>query len=188
MINLSNYLYNKVRPIIESWNEEGIYGLSFFVYTNVAWNNLPYFAISYNTEKSCNYSLPLSEERWTYAFWLQNEHEIISDEESTKIFLQWCEENNIKDVGFEDESKMYDEECRYIGKGPNGYYELLQVVVDIARRLHKEKVIMNTFKKDIPIIIHEYEYAWYSVEATRNGNPDGEASVFLEAVEKGFPE
>lgn len=188
MINLAEFLYNKIKPNIESWNEEGIYALSFFVYTNEASDNIPVLAISYNTEEDCEYSSQLSEQRWNYAFWRQEEKEIIGDEESTSILLQWYKENGIKNIGYEDEALMYDADYNYIGKGPNGYYELLQIVSNVAKSLHDNKVIINTFKREIPIIIHDLEYSWNSEEATQNGNPNGIADIFLEVLHQGFPE
>ena len=83
---------------------------------------------------------------------------------------------------------MYDDDYNYIGKGPNGYYELLQIVSNVAKRLHDNKVISNTFKREIPIIIHDSEYSWFSEEATKNGNPNGIADIFLEALRQEFPE
>ncbi|MBT2659218.1 hypothetical protein J7E81_29140 [Bacillus sp. ISL-18] len=106
MIDLTDYLYNKIEPIIESWDDEGIYALSFFVHTNEALENIPTFAISYNTEEDCEHSSQLSGQRWNYAFWRQDEIEIIGDEESTTILLQWYKENGIKDIGYEDETLM----------------------------------------------------------------------------------
>lgn len=182
MINLNEYLYNKIRPIIEGWDEAGIYAISFFVYTNEISDNIPSFAISYNTEEDCGHSSQLSEERWNYAFWRQEESEVIGDEESTNVLLQWYEENNIKNIGQENEEQMYDDDGNYIGKGPNGYYELLQVVADVAKKLHDEKIILNAFKREIPIIIHGLEYAWYELEATKNGNPNGLIDMFLKTM------
>ena len=34
MIDVEEYLYDKVKPIMETWNEDGIYAISFFVYSN----------------------------------------------------------------------------------------------------------------------------------------------------------
>lgn len=184
--NILEYLFFKVKPIIESWNENGIYAISFFVHTNEASNNIPYFAISYNTEEDCNHRPQLSEERWNYAYWRQDEKEIISDEESTNVLLQWYEENYIKNIGQEDEELMCDDECHYIGKGPSGKYELIQVITDLSKRLHDEGVMVNTFKRDIPIIIHDLEYAWYELEATKMGNPDGLVDMFLESISNMF--
>ena len=54
MIDISEKLYNAVKSIIDSWQEEGIYAISFFVYSNEAYeyngfSNVSSFAISYNT-------------------------------------------------------------------------------------------------------------------------------------------
>lgn len=186
MINLKSYLFEKIKPIIENWDEESIYAISFFVHENMINSSIPTFSISYNTEGDCDNASLLSEERWNYAFWRQDEIEIIGDEASTNILLQWYQENNIKDVGYEDEDSMYDEDSEYIGKGPNGYYDLLKVVADVAKELHEQKIIINTFKRELPILIHDLEYAWYIKDITREGNPNGEAQNFIEFLEENF--
>lgn len=53
----------------------------------------------------------------------------------------------LKNIGFEDEDAMYDDEGEYIGKGPTGYYELAQVVSEVAKELREQQVITNTLKK-----------------------------------------
>lgn len=179
MVNLAEYIFKKIPPIIQGWDEDSIYAISFFVHTNEATDNIPYFAISYNTEKDCGHCSEISEERWNYAFWRQDECEIIGDEESTNLLMKWFEENNIINIGQEDETQMYDENGNYIGKGPTGIYELIQVISDVAKRLHDEKIILNTFGKEIPIVIHDLEYAWYELEATQRANPNGITDMFL---------
>ncbi len=110
-------------------------------------NSIPTFSISYNTEADCDDTSVLSEERWNYAFWRQDEIEVIGGEASTATLLQWYEDNGIENIGFEDEDAMYDDEGEYIGKGPTGYYELAQVVSEVAKELREQQVISNTFKK-----------------------------------------
>lgn len=39
-----------------------------------------------------------------------------------KILFDWYKENGIDDIGYEDQNTCYDNEMRYIGKGPVGYY------------------------------------------------------------------
>ena len=73
MIDISEKLYNAVKSIIDSWQEEGIYAISFFVYSNEAYeyngfSNVSSFAISYNTEEDCKGAGQYDEERWNYAF------------------------------------------------------------------------------------------------------------------------
>ena len=198
-MDLESYLYEKVLPVIQSWEDENIYAISFFVYYNElneynGYSNFPEFTICYNTENNCNHAPQLSEERWNFAFWEQDTIPIIEPEnngnsanEGAKVLFDWYKENGIENIGFEDEDAMYDEEMNYIGKGPVGYYELLCVVSNVARRLQIEGKISAQFG-NIPIIVHDYEYPWYIEEATKNANPNGEATTFLKAWKQGFPE
>ena len=195
MIDLQTYLQKKLRDIISNWNEEGIYAISFLVYANQAYtyneyNNITVFSVSYNTENDCNNASKLSEERWNYAFWRQNETPVFngnSKDEGTKILFNWYKENGIENIGYEDSSACYDNKMKYIGKGPIGYYEVLQEIAAVAKNLQNSGFIRKKFGAPIPIIIHDLEYSWYVIEANKIANPNGEANVFLTAMkELGF--
>lgn len=197
MIDLQTYLENKLRDIISAWDEDDIYAISFFVYSNEAYeyngySNVTKFSVSYNTENACNGAGKLSEERWNYAFWHQYETPIIdvdSENKGIKILFDWYKENGIDNIGYEDYNACYDDEMRYIGKGPVGYYELLSEITDVAKRLQDSGFIKNKFGKPIPIIIHDLEYTWYVIEATKKVNTNGEADVFFATMKKlGFIE
>ena len=197
MIDLQAYLENKLRDIISAWNENDIYAISFFVYSNEAheyngYSNVTKFSVSYNTENDCNGAGELSEERWNYAFWRQDETPIIDDDnenEGIKILFDWYMENSIDNIGYEDYNACYDDEMRYIGKGPVGYYELLSEITAVAKRLQDSGFIKNKFGAPIPIIIHDLDYTWYVIEATKNAKHNGEADAFLATMKKiGIPE
>lgn len=197
MIDLQAFLENKLRDIISAWNENDIYAISFFVYSNEAYeyngySNVTKFSVSYNTENDCNGAGELSEERWNYAYWRQDETPIIDDDnenEGIKILFDWYRENSIDNIGYEDYDVCYDDEMRYIGKGPVGYYELLSEITAVAKRLQDSGFIKDKFGAPIPIIIHDLEYPWYIIEATKKANPNGEADMFLSAMnELGFVE
>lgn len=191
MINISEKLYNTVKQIISSWSEDGIYAISFFVYSNEEYkyngfSNVSSFAVSYNTEEDCENAGQYDEERWNYAFWRQNETPVIDPEtpnELTDLLFDWYSENGVTNIGEEDED-CYDEDCNYIGKGPSGHYELLTLVCEVAKRLQEESFIEQKFGRRLPIIIHGLEYAWYDIEATQNANIHGEADTFLKAMEE----
>ena len=194
MIDLKNFLENKICNIISTWIEDNIYAISFFVYSNESYeyngySNITQFHISYNTESDCNGADELSEERWNYAYWRQNETPIIEvdeENEGIKLLFSWYKENGIYNIGYEDVN-CYDEKMRYIGKGPVGYYELLNEITSVAKKLQENGYIKKMFGKQIPIIIHDLEYPWYIIEATKIANPNGEADVFLNAMkELGF--
>ena len=198
MINFEEYLYERVKPIIENWNDPGIYAISFYVYSNGAftyqhYNNISEFAISYNTEednkKFANPYASENEVRWNYAFWRQNTTHIIDPNEEgnegIRMLFQWYSENGIENIGFNSDESQYDENYQYIGKGPGGYYELLTAVSNVARKLQLDEFIREKFGA-IPIIIHGLEYNHLVYSATENANPNGEAADFLKALETCF--
>lgn len=189
MGNIIEKLYSKVKSIMDTWCEDGIYAISFFVYSNESYEyrefqNVSYFAISYNTEEDCEGAGPYDEERWNYAFWRQDESPIINPyepNELTDLLFDWYKENGITNIGEEDED-CYDEDFNYIGKGPVGHYELLTMVAEVAKRLQQEGYTEQKFGKKLPIIIHGLEYAWFDIEATKNANTNGEANDFLKFI------
>lgn len=179
IVNISEQLYQKIKSIINTWDENDIYAISFFVYSNEAYeyngiNNVSYFAISYNTETDCVGAGQYDEKRWNYAFWRQDETPIINPDEPGKLIdslFDWYKENGIDNIGAEDEN-CYDENCNYIGKGPVGHYELLQFASEVAKRLQQEGAIEQKFGRKLPIIIHGLEYAWYDIEATKKSKSE----------------
>ena len=191
MIDIEKYLYKQVKSILSDWDDQSIYAISFCVESNEAkeyggYSNVTDFVISYNTEADCEEADELSEGRWNYAFWRQNEHPIIDTYEKNQgaqILFEWYKENGIKNIGYEDEN-CYDADFKYIGKGPVGHYELLTIVSNVARSLQEELFLKNKFGKSIPIIVHGLEYAWYDIQATRNANPNVEADLFFKAMSK----
>ena len=140
-------------------------------------------------KKNCGDTSAYGEERWNYAFWRQSTTHIINPHESNnegmENLFQWYIANGIVNIGYEDFDNAYDENMRYIGKGPIGYYELLTLVSYVARQLQIEGFVSKRYGH-IPIIIHGLEYCWYVEEATAQANPNGEADVFLEAVKRNF--
>lgn len=190
MVDLQGYLEKKICEIISAWNEDDIYAISFFVYANESYeyggvSNVTTFSVGYNTESDCNGAGELSEERWNYAFWRQDDTPVIEAEdenEGMKILFDWYRENGINNIGYEDYQSCYDSEMRYVGKGPVGYYELLSEVTVVAEKLQKYGFIKNKFGKSVPIIIHDLEYPWYIIKATKTANPGGEANAFLAAM------
>ena len=191
MINITEKIYAKAKAIIETWSEPDIYAISFFVYSNESYeykdfSNVSSFAISYNTESDCEGADLYDEERWNYAFWRQDENPIIDPyepDELTDLLFEWYKENGITNIGEEDED-CYDENCNYIGKGPVGHYELLQIVSEVAKKLQQESFVEKHFGKKLPIIIHGLEYAWYDIEATQKANLSGEADTFVKAMKE----
>ena len=191
-MDFENILYEKVKSEILKWNEADIYAISFFVYSNEAFtyrnfSNVTMWSVSYNTEADCGHAGEMDEERRNYAFWRHNEVPIIDVETPnayTELLFDWYAARGITNVGYEDENNMFDEEMRYIGKGPVGEYELCGIAADIALRLQTEGLIESHFGRRLPILIHGLEYPWYNIEATRKANSHVEADTFITALQR----
>ena len=56
---------------------------------------------------------------------------------------------------------------------------LKKIVTDFAKELQEQGCLKERFKKDIPIIIHDYEYSKEYLNATRKCNVNGEADDFF---------
>lgn len=193
MTDIKSIIYNKIKPTISDWNDNGIYAISFFVYSNEdykykGFENVSSFAVSYNTEEFCEGAGKYDEERWNYAFWSQDETMIIDPDhpdETINALYNWYEENGITDIGYEDDEINLEENLDYNDKGPKGHYELLCIASEVANMLQSEGFVKAKFGKPIPIIVHGLEYEWYDIEATKKANPNNEAKDFLKAVKKG---
>ena len=90
MTDLSEKLYLKIKSIMDTWCEDGVYAVSFLVCSNEAYeyrgfSNVSSFFISYNTEEDCEGTDQYSEERWNYAFWRQDETLIINPDEPNEL-------------------------------------------------------------------------------------------------------
>ncbi len=192
MIDIEKILYDKVKSEMSNWDEEGIYAISFFIYSNESfefkdYTNVSIWDISYNTEADCKGAGQFDERRWNYAFWRQNVINIIDvyePNEYTDALYKWYAEQGIENIGFEDMENMFNEKCEYIGKGPVGHYELLGIAANVAKKLQEEGFVINQFKKPIPIIIHGLECSWYDIEATQKANPNGEADTYIDAMKR----
>ncbi len=181
---LKTMLTEQIRRIITDWPVADQYAISFFVYTNDCYvygpyTNVAYFSISYNTESFLDSDDP--EERWNFAFWPHTVTPIIDPDDptpATHALFRWYAELGLKNIGVEDTAHAYDH-GRYIGTGPEGLPQLLAMITDIARELQESGFIEDKFGRQMPILIHDLEYTWYTVEATKQANVHGEADQFL---------
>lgn len=86
-MNFEAYLYNRVLPVIQNWNEKDIYAISFFVYSNEAYcfkdiSNVSEFCIAYCTEEGCGHAPLFSGERWNLALCREGETYIIRPDDA----------------------------------------------------------------------------------------------------------
>lgn len=178
MTKLEDFLYHTTKEIMSTWEEQDIYAVSFFVYSNEmfhfgGYDNVSTFAISYNTEADCGNAGPHTEKRWNYAFWRQDEWRIIEPDENSmgmQLLFEWYREQGITNVGYEGVDTP---------DGPVGFPELVDLTGKVARRLQEEGFLLEKFGRPIPILIHDLEYTDCTLKATEYANPNGEAADFL---------
>lgn len=178
MTNLEKFLYDTSKEIMSTWEEQDIYAVSFFVYSNEMFrfrefDNVSTFAISYNTEADCENAGPHAEKRWNYAFWRQDEWHIIEPDENSmgmQLLFDWYQEQGITNIGYEGPDTP---------DGPVGFPELVELAAKVARLLQEEGFLREKFGRPIPIIVHDLEYADCTLKATEHANPNGEAADFL---------
>jgi len=197
-------LRERILDILDAWPAKDQYAIMFFVYPNEAYEhrgyaNIPEFQMLYRCESDLEvnhnpYFYPIGdfEARWNPAFWDHDLRMPVIDLYEPKVnadaLIDWYEAIGLEQIGYEDPDKIYgDDGVVYVGRGPNGLPELLEVVVQIARELQTDGTIEGKFGRKIPIILADFEYTWYMIEATRSANPNGEADGFIDAcVREGY--
>lgn len=202
-MEFKNMLRTRILEVLDSWPAEDQYAIMFFVYPNEAYeyrgySNIAEFLMLYRCESDIktNHN-PLframsdDEERWNPAFWDPDlQATVIGFDDPNPIadaLVDWYEALGVQDNGYEDPNTMYDSNGIYIGKGPNGLPELLQVVVEIAAELQNDGTIEAKFGRKIPIVLANFEFTWYMIRATRNANPNGEADEYIQScLRQGF--
>ena len=102
---MKNYLMKKIKEVLPKIKVDDTYVISFYLGCNEAYETIPQFAIGSNGENECNKD-PLSEDRWNYAYWIQNEIDVISDMDpsSIKKLKDWYNEVGIVNPGYVDRS------------------------------------------------------------------------------------
>lgn len=190
-------LRNRILEILDAWPVQDQYAIMFFIYPNESYeykgyHNIPEFTMLYKCESDMGSSRnPFfrasseDEERWNPAFWDYGlQQSVIRYDEPNPLadaLIDWYETIGVQDIGYENPDMAYDSSMTYIGKGPNGLSELLQLVADIAAELQSSGAIQTKFGKSIPIILADFEFTWYMVKATCHANPNGEANEYIDA-------
>lgn len=100
-------------------------------------------------------------------------------DEEYEILFNWFDQCGIENIGYEDSNDIYDEKMSYIGKGPNGYRELFEVIKLVAKEIQESDYFMKKCSKRIPIIIQELNNVYYAIDATEEVNVHGEATDYL---------
>ena len=180
-MNIIDELYPLVEEAISSisdWDIDDIYVISFFIYDYEDDPRYPTLRIGYNTisrwRSTIKDASDSDEAKWNYAFWLQNKigHIGMPDKTTADIITEW-----IKGIGLD-----YTDEEVLLMNSEDITKEFVNLCIEMAKRLHKEKSIIRKFQKSIPIIIHELEYYFQIALQTEQANPKGVADEFTKWV------
>lgn len=175
-----------------------IYALSLFICDADDDPRRPHITVGYNTEAQVagctpgperSPGFPIAtdpdEARWNYAFWLQNELEVICDEESdpsgAALVQAWA-----KDRGWwfsdEEEDRDFDSAIERV-RPLTG--EFVQIAVQVVQGLHESGELVRNFGRSVPFLIHELEY--YEQIAFQNelANPKELVRDFARWVRRG---
>ncbi len=179
---LREYLLNKIKRVIDTWDTSDIYAVSLWVQDNGDNPCEPTVTLGYNTEEhfkgEIEHAWDEVEARWNFAYWLQNcEYFFGLDEETQPIVKRWIASKGFKYYTYE-EMVLSDKE-----PNPKTYEGITQAFVNelvaIVKELHKSGFIRSKFGKDIPVLIHELEY--YEEIANQNieANPKHTVDEFV---------
>lgn len=181
--SMRSALEERIKAVMAEWDDEGIYVISLWV---TSWDDNPYEPIvilGYNTEAQVSAMTPKAssacEARWNFAFWLQNEelsfggnlHKTPGD--SPALVARW-----VRSAGFglytaqELESISLDDADEAISDGEGVTEAFYEVLVDVVRDLRSSGFIRDALGRDVPVIIHDLEYAEGIAERNIEANGD----------------
>lgn len=166
---------------------EDVYALSFWFTRDDDDSRYPKIIISYNTlshfQKSIEKASDEKEAKWNYAFWLQEDIDMIGgdNDESLAAWFKgtpWYYTDEENESAEEDDDELFDE---LIERGSAFNAAFINEIIDLTKSLFDEGFISSIFGKNIPVLIHELEYYDKPLSWTIAANPPGLADEFIAA-------
>jgi hypothetical protein len=177
MIDIADYIYTRVRKALDSISSEErheIYVVSLFVYDEDDDPRRPTLTVGFNTESNVAAAPGAEDERearWNYAFYLQNELDVLFDatrDPGGAALLRRA----IEDMGYwfpgEDDVATEVTTPWFVANA-----------VFAARRLQDDGDIARIFGRSIPVLVHEVEYYDAIAMQALAANPPGVADEFI---------
>lgn len=187
----SDMVFQKTAAALAGLSEEtrnDVYALSFWLSGGDEW--LPSLLVSYNTrqqfvKKQGETHKQDDEAKWNYAYWLQDEAELLGvDAYRNNTELQAWLENTLFAYTEEQYEALFDNDSEDKGedideKSNEFYQAFVETQIAVVQRLFAEGVIARTFGKNIPVLVHELEYYDVPLAWTERANPKDLADEFL---------
>ena len=147
------------------------YVVSFFVYDHRDDPRRPVLTIGTNTERQVarvtHTASDEAEARWNYAFWLQNDLATVGgplDPDGERLVKAAFDTDGL---WFADDD--YSDRALDIGRAMTRRF--VSECLTAAQRMHQRGVIVATFGRPIPVLVHELEYYDELVQQNRGANP-----------------
>ncbi|MCF6347932.1 MAG: hypothetical protein L3J20_06500 [Flavobacteriaceae bacterium] len=183
--------YHNFKNAIAEINDDAtkdIYALSFWYSEDEDDLRFPTILVSYNT--NAHYKEQISkassdkEAKWNFAFWSQDFIAQIGGEEDG-LLKNWFENTSYFYSEDENEEAYENDQMfeKIVEQGSEFCEDFIEEIILLTKRLFSEKIILNKFGKNIPILIHELEYGDGSTNLTLKSNPKGVADEFIEWVQ-----
>jgi hypothetical protein len=161
-----------------------VYALSFYITSEEDDGRRITVTLGYNTyhqwRASENIASSSQEAQWNYAFWIQNQEAIIGssyepiDQTGIELRQEWLKQ---KGLWYSDEEEK-DDFDRILELSDEIEQQFIQICIQVAQKLHDTNIITSSFKRHIPIIVHDLEYDDVIAIQTRKANPPGVAQEF----------
>jgi hypothetical protein len=148
----------------------------------------PRLTFSINTKSQIAYALagetqaygkPSDEDeaKWNYAFWLRQPYSTFLIPDNSPDCILWHNVCNERGIIYDDSDEFdIDAYERAVGS------LLAELAIEVAKSIHKSGVIIELFRENIPIIIHELEYHDETAKLTQLANPPSVADEFIKWV------
>lgn len=167
-----------------------IYAFSFWFYNVDDDPRYPTISVGYNIEKQYKNRIEEAsseeEAKWNYAYWMQNEIAEIGGEEEDKLYQLLQEEGLYYSDEKLDEAEENDALWeQLLAKDAKIQTLFIDMVIEIIQRLHKEGLVAAKAGKQVPILLHELEYYDLPISWTERANPKELIEEWLEFARRG---
>lgn len=162
---LYSFLKKRIIEIIQSWEIENGYAISILI------NGDADIILEYNEDKA----QPLnSKKRWNYIYWNLGNYNVLTNLEEREMFRQVLIEI--------DNQKRKDYSLNDLIDNPI----VINILIKIINEIRYEEVILNKFKKEVPILIHDLELSNISIALTKQVNEKKLIADFIKWYKNDF--
>ncbi len=195
MATFAEYLYRRLAEgllLFETPRLDDIYILSLYIDFDSGPHQVKLW-LYYNTNRHLRHAVGQGEDpeeaRWNFALWEQDyitalgltaeEYEPLADNEYHHLLTEWLKERRLYRSPEEIAALIRDDDPdRYPAWDDQVREQLLDLFVSVARQLQETGLVLAKFGRSIPLLIHEWDYGPWTLEATRWINPLGLTRAF----------